>query len=175
MPEDKKRNGSRFKATPLNKVLVAVDYSPSAQKIAETGYALAKSMNAEVALLHVVTDAAYYYTPEYSPIMGFTGYTGATVLNLIDVEKVKQASKEFLEKTREHLDDEHIKIIVEESMGDTAQVILDAAKKQRANLIVMGSHSRRWLEQVLLGSVTESVLHHTLIPLYIIPTKEAKK
>lgn len=175
MPEDKKRNGLRYKVTPLNKVLVAMDYSPSAQKIAETGYALAKTMNAEVVLLHVVTDAAYYSTPEYSPIMGFTGFSGATVMNVIDVEKVKKASMEFLEKTREHLDDEHIKVVVEESMGDTAQVILDAARKQRANLIVMGSHSRRWLEQVLLGSVTESVLHHTSIPLFIIPTKEAKK
>jgi nucleotide-binding universal stress UspA family protein len=35
----------------------------------------------------------------------------------------------------------------------------------------MGSHSRRWLEKILMGSVTETVLHKTTIPLFIVPTK----
>jgi len=41
-----------------------------------------------------------------------------------------------------------------------------------ADIIVMGSHSRRWLENIVMGSVTEEVLHHTSIPLFIIPTKK---
>jgi nucleotide-binding universal stress UspA family protein len=42
-----------------------------------------------------------------------------------------------------------------------------------AELIVMGSHSRKWLDAILMGSVTEKVLHHTVLPLYIVPTKKA--
>jgi nucleotide-binding universal stress UspA family protein len=38
----------------------------------------------------------------------------------------------------------------------------------------MGSHSRKWLENIVMGSVTEKVLHHTSIPLFIIPTKHNK-
>ena len=41
----------------MKKILIALDYDPPAQKIAETGYALAKDMNAEVVLLHVVLQA----------------------------------------------------------------------------------------------------------------------
>jgi len=38
----------------------------------------------------------------------------------------------------------------------------------------MGSHSRKWLENILIGSVDEKVLHHTTIPLFIVPTKPKK-
>ena len=38
----------------------------------------------------------------------------------------------------------------------------------------MGSHSRRWLENILMGSVAEKVLHHSTIPIFIIPTKKDK-
>jgi nucleotide-binding universal stress UspA family protein len=38
----------------------------------------------------------------------------------------------------------------------------------------MGSHSKKWLENIVMGSVTQEVLHQTTIPLYIIPTKKRK-
>ncbi len=58
--------------------------------------------------------------------------------------------------------------------GDFADSILVTAKEMHADIIVMGSHSRRWLEGILMGSVTEKVLHHTSIPVCIIPTKQNK-
>jgi nucleotide-binding universal stress UspA family protein len=36
----------------------------------------------------------------------------------------------------------------------------------------MGSHSRKWLEKIVMGSVTEKVLNQTSIPLFIVPTKK---
>jgi len=41
-----------------------------------------------------------------------------------------------------------------------------------ADFIVLGSHSRKWLENIVMGSVTENVLRKTSIPLLIIPTKK---
>ena len=58
--------------------------------------------------------------------------------------------------------------------GDFAEVILKTARHIHADIIVMGSHSRRWLDKILMGSVTEKVLHRTSIPLFIIPTKGNK-
>ncbi len=55
-----------------------------------------------------------------------------------------------------------------------AEVGFEFAKEQHADIIVMGSHSRRWLENILMGGVTEKVLHHTTIPLFIVPTKPKK-
>jgi nucleotide-binding universal stress UspA family protein len=36
----------------------------------------------------------------------------------------------------------------------------------------MGSHSQKWLENIIMGSVTQEVLRKTNIPLFIIPTKK---
>jgi len=71
------------------KVLIALDYNPTAKKIAENGYALAKAMHAEVILLHVVADPVYYSSTEYSPIMGFVGYMDVGQLQLTQ-ESIKK-------------------------------------------------------------------------------------
>jgi nucleotide-binding universal stress UspA family protein len=57
----------------MKNILIALDYDPSAEKIAEAGYALAKAIGAKVTLIHVIADSAYYSTLEYSPVMGYTG------------------------------------------------------------------------------------------------------
>lgn len=155
----------------MKKVLIALDYDPTAQKIAEEGYELAKSMGAEVVLLHVITDPVYYSSTDYSPIMGFSGYLNTDPMQLYSDEVLKSASLNFLAKARIHLNDPSINIMVDE--GDIADVILKKGKKCNADVIVMGSHSRKWLENIVMGSITEQVLHRTTIPLYIIPTKKS--
>ena len=154
----------------MKKVLIALDYNPTAQKVAEVGFSMAKSMKAEVILLHVISDPMYYSSTEYSPIMGFTGYLDMGALQLDSVDGLKKASQHFLDKSKQHLGDKSILTLVKE--GDFADSILDTAKELNADVIVIGSHSRKWLENILMGSVTEKVLHHTSIPLFIVPTKK---
>ena len=161
-----------MKTINMKKVLIALDYNPTAQKVAEIGFSMAKSMNAEVILLHVISDPMYYSSMEYSPIMGFNGYMDMGPMQLNSVDGLKKASQHFLDKSKQHLGDKTIKTLVKE--GDFADSILEAAKEVHADIIVMGSHSRKWLENILMGSVTEKVLHHTSIPLFIVPTKQKK-
>jgi nucleotide-binding universal stress UspA family protein len=151
------------------KVLIALDYNPTAQKIAEIGYSMAQAMKAEVILLHVVTDPVYYSSAEYSPIVGFVGYTGSLQL---DSKYVLKASQHFLDKLKVHLGDTTIKTLVKE--GDFAESIVATAQELHVSMIVLGSHSRRWLEDMLMGSVTEKVLQHATVPILIIPTKQNK-
>jgi nucleotide-binding universal stress UspA family protein len=154
----------------MKKVLIALDYNPTAQKVAEVGFSLAKAMNAEAVLLHVISDPVYYSSKEYSPIMGFDGYMDMGPSQLDSVEGLKNASLRFLDQTKKHLGDKTIQTLFSE--GDFAESILKTAKGLHADLIVMGSHSRKWLENIVMGSVTEKVLKHTTIPLFIIPTKK---
>ena len=154
----------------MKKVLIALDYGPTAQQVAEAGYALAKAMIAEVVLLHVTVEPTYYSSTAYSPMMGFVGFSDIDFLQPEAIESVKNASLDFLEKSKQHLGDDTIKTVVKE--GDTAEAIVDAAKETASDVIVMGSHSRKWLEAVVMGSVTEKVLRNTDIPLFIIPTKK---
>lgn len=160
---------SGFKIVPMKKVLIAVDYDPTAKKVAEKGFSLAKSLNAEVTLLHVIADNAYYSSLGTSPIMGFNGFNPNDFFQYVNDEGLTKASEYFLEKMKHHFDDETITTMVEQ--GDFAEVILKTAKNLHADVIVMGSHSRRWLEQILLGGITEKVLNNTSIPLFIVPIK----
>ena len=154
----------------MKKILIALDYDPTAQKVAEAGYDLAKSMNAKITLLHVISDPVYYSDVEYSPVMGFTGYMEMGQLKSVTAERLTDASFHYLEKIRSYLGDDSIDIRVEE--GDFANSILQTAMDIKADTIVMGTLSRKWLENMLMGSVAEKVLHHTTIPLYIVPTKK---
>jgi nucleotide-binding universal stress UspA family protein len=160
------------KSNKMKKVLIALDYNPTAQKVAEVGFSMAKSMNAEIALLHVITDPVVYSTSGYSPIMGFNGYMDVSPMQLEIVDGLKNASLQYLDKSKQHLGDKSIQTIVKE--GDIADSILKTAKELHADIIVVGSHSQKWLENIVMGSVTEKVLHHTSIPLIIVPTKKGK-
>lgn len=51
------------------------------------------------------------------------------------------------------------------------QVIFDFAKERNADLIVMGTHQRRGLSHILLGSLTEDTINHAAIPVLAIPLK----
>lgn len=153
----------------MKKVLIALDYGVSARKIAEKGFELANSMNAKVTLLHVVADETYYQAIDSAPFLGFYG---VDFFNTVNDEGLIDSSINYLEKIKSHLKDDAVEIIAER--GDFATVILETANKLHSDVIVLGSHSKNWLERAIIGSVTESVLAKTKIPMFIVPIKEHK-
>lgn len=156
----------------MKKVLIALDYDPSAQKIAEAGYALAQSMNAETILLHVFSEPNYYATVGVSPITGLGDQLNVMPLTFDSIDDLKAEAHKFLNRIKTHLGGESIHTTVQE--GEADESILGTAKAMHADIIVLGSHSRRWLENILMGSVAEKVLNTTQVPLYIIPLKKAE-
>jgi nucleotide-binding universal stress UspA family protein len=102
--------------------------------------------------------------------MGFSGYMNLDPLQLNSVDGLKKASLNYLDNTKQHLHDESIQVLVKE--GNIAETILETAQSLHADAIVIGSHSRKWLEKILMGSVTEEVLRQSSIPMFIIPTKK---
>ena len=60
MTSKKKTSDFDFDQKSIKKALIALDYDPTAKKIAEQGFGLAKTMGAEVVLLHVISDPVYY-------------------------------------------------------------------------------------------------------------------
>ncbi len=150
-----------------------MDYDPTSKEVAEQGFLLAKMMKAEVTLLHVIADETYYSAIEYSPIVGFLGFDNEDVLKMTTEGGLKKATTHFLEKMKYYLGDDRIEVMVKE--GKFAGKILETASELHADIIVMGSHSRGWVEEMLLGSVTEKVLKNTHVPLYIVPIKKHLK
>jgi nucleotide-binding universal stress UspA family protein len=154
----------------MKKVLIALDYDPSAQKVAEAGFSMAKAMDAEVILLHIISDPEYYSSTEHVTVMGFAGSEETVPIKLESVDELKKIAHKFLEKSKELLGDKTIKILLKE--GKFAESILTAAKDIHADLIVMGSHSHKVSSRIIMGSVTKGVLQNTIRPLLIIPTKK---
>jgi len=169
----KGKNWTKYKNEKMKKVLIALDYDPSAQKVAETGFSFSRTMKAEIALLHVMADPQDYTLNDHVTIMGFSGHldTGEELPEkTLDPKKL---SRQFLDKSKLYLGDNRIQTLIEE--GDCAEAILKAANEISANVIVMGSHSRKWFKNTTMGSVTEKVLQNTTIPVLIIPTKKQSK
>jgi nucleotide-binding universal stress UspA family protein len=149
----------------MKKVLIAIDYNPSAEKVAEAGYELAKMMNAELTIAHVMTEPAYY-AMEYSPIMGYQGdYTAGTAAVYDDIKKEADF---FLAAAVKHLDDPSI--ITKTLDGDIDDAILKYCKNYKIDLIVIGSHSHTGLKRLFVTDVAAHMLKHSKIPMLIIPT-----
>ena len=154
----------------MKKVLIALDFDVSAQKVAEEGYSLAKILGAEITLLHVVTDPVYYTLVQHVTIMGFSGITEIGGEIPKDTPELKALSLKFLNKSKLHLNDNSIQTLVKE--GDCATAILESALEIKADLIIMGSHSRSELNRKMPDSITKKILTEAKCPVLIIPTKE---
>lgn len=152
----------------MKRILIALDYNPVSEKVAEAGYKLAKTMGAQVCLIHTLAEISYYGV-QYPSFLGYDGYnTMTTDLNMIsDLRKIAQ---DFLEKAAEHLKDPTVTTHLAE--GDTARGILNYAEVWNADLIVMGTHSHSVLEKLLIGTVASKVLEHTEIPVLMVPIKK---
>lgn len=152
----------------MKKVLIAIDYHPVSEKVAEAGYELAKNLNAEVCLLHVLDDVGFYGT-QYPTFMGYDGYSGMGP-DLDLAMEMRNIAEEFIEKAKSHLNDERVSTHITE--GDTAKTILNYAEEWGANVLVMGTHSHSTFEKLLLGTVAGKILEKTKTPLYLIPIKK---
>jgi len=149
-----------MKTDKIKKVLIAMDYDETSKKVAEQGFAMAKAMNAEVILLHVISEQPVYYS----------SYAYMRELQVDFTGDLEDSTQRFLDKTKKHLGDDSIQTVFE--FGEIATTILSTAKDVNADIIVIGSHSRKWLENIIMGSQAADVLKKTTIPLYIIPTKK---
>jgi nucleotide-binding universal stress UspA family protein len=159
-----------MKTIKMNKVLIALDYDPSAQKVAEVGFSLARNGEVEFTILHVISEPSKYSLHKHITIMGFAGHIDAAPSQFDSVDGIKNISRLYLEKTKHHLGDNFIQTLVME--GDIVDSILKTAKDSHADIIVMGFQSQKPLENLSKVSVTEKVLRKSTLPLFIIPTSD---
>ncbi|MCM4158918.1 universal stress protein [Antarcticibacterium flavum] len=152
----------------MKKVLIAIDYNPNSQEVAEKGHSLAKTMGAEVCLIHVMAQVAHYGM-RYPTFMGYEGYDAGSV-DINVANEMREVTKNYLETAANHLNDPGITTHLTE--GDAANAILDYAKQWNADLIVIGTHSHSVLEKLFMGTVASKILEKTTIPVYVVPVKK---
>ncbi len=59
--------------------------------------------------------------------------------------------------------------------GSPARAILQEAKAVQADVIVMGTHGRAGLGEMLLGSVAHKVIHNATVPVFLVPLRESQE
>jgi len=151
----------------MKKILIAIDYNPVSEKVVDAGYKLAKQLDAEITLIHVVADVAYYGI-QYPNFMGYQGFDSSIDLNL--ATEMRNVAKNYLETVAKHLNDPAIG--TELGYGDAADAILKYASDWKADIIVLGTHSHNFLEKLLLGDVASRVLKHSKVPVFMVPIKK---
>lgn len=68
-----------------------------------------------------------------------------------------------------------VKVLTEVAIGDPRKKILNEAKKWKADLIVMGSHGRRGIKKIIMGSVSDAVVGHADCSVRIVKLPGRKK
>jgi nucleotide-binding universal stress UspA family protein len=141
------------------KYLVAIDFSESMKKIIESVKLCIRDENDQVILLHVA-----------EPDPDFVGYEVDTE-QIRDIEaKRYHQEKCDLEAVKEDLKKTGITSKALLIQGATVETILKEAEKLAADVIIMGSHGKNFMQRTLLGSSSTGVMHKSTLPVLIVPT-----
>lgn len=137
------------------KILVTTDFMEGAEFILQKAHELAKQMNAELHILHVV-----------EPLPGY-GYAFIGSAE-IEVELVKEAKKQLIKLSKKFEIDKEFRHV---EIGPTKVEIIRVADELNADLIIVGSHGSHGID-ILLGSTANAVIHNAKCDVLTIRFKE---
>jgi len=136
----------------IKNILVPIDGSKNSFKALTKAIYLAKKCDALITALYVLRVA--YDNPDLV-------YVPQTQNELKKVEK-------FLNTAKNQVTKNAVSFKKKILFGHEAKRIIDFAQKQRFDLIVMGARGRGVMKQMFLGSVSNTVVHNSKVPVLII-------
>jgi nucleotide-binding universal stress UspA family protein len=153
----------------VTRVLVPIDFSPSARAALEYATFLAGKFGAELDVLHVSEPPGYVGPDTLALLPIVAGQPGRDQARTDVTREVEQ----FLARTAAR--PRQLSVRVE--AGEPSDTILQIAKDGGADLIVMGTHGRTGLSRLLIGSVAEAVLRRSTCPVLTIrvPAKTSRE
>lgn len=144
----------------FKRILVPVDGSSTSNRGVEQAVKLARSDGATLCLLHVVDERVIVQYAE-----GLAGVSEQVLASL------RANGQKVLAKAQAAAERQGVKcktVLVENVMGGVADIIVDRAKRERADVIVMGTHGRRGLTRLVLGSDAEGVVRNSPVPVLLV-------
>ena len=144
-------------------ILVALDHSPLSDEVLKQAIILAKSVNARLHLLHVLSPSEEMRSslpmmplPEYYPTLSIK----ALELYQEEWQKVQSHNLTDLEKYRTEAEAVGVKADCRQLLGRPGPAICEAATDLGADLIMVGRRGNSVFDELLLGSVSSYVIHH---------------
>jgi nucleotide-binding universal stress UspA family protein len=139
-------------------ILLPVDGSPASRNAVERCIAFAAELAARVTALHVV-EPLHLFTYEFE----VTEHVHAEYRRKLDAHK-----HEILLPVQQLAHDANVACDTLVVQADAPwMAIIDTARDQSCDLIVMGAHGKSGVRALLLGSQTQNVLTHSLIPVLV--------
>ncbi len=147
----------------IKQILWATDFSAESKEALAYADHFAKTYKAKLTALHVV--------PDFAPAL-YEAWPEAEAQLLGEIEASKTKAKARLDGLCESQGVCPAKVVIDQ--GSPAKVILQAAKKEGADLIIVGRKGVSGLEQNLIGSVTHRVLRGSRVPVLVTKGTDAK-
>lgn len=143
-------------------ILLPYDGSELSDKALTEAIGLARSEKAKITLFYVVG-------PHHLMVGGGRAVPGLKRLETEYVEKIRTEAAAMLDAARQRAATAGVDCVTVLEDGTNAyQNIVDAAKRERCDLILMASHGRRGLEGMVIGSQTIKVLTHASVPVLVV-------
>lgn len=144
-------------------LVVAIDGSHTSENALAHAVGLAKVEGAELTLVNVANPAEYMaLAPEFLQHESYEGAALAEGNTVLDAaEKTAKATLDA-DKVHRHL------LMANKGAREMAQMLVQYADRQGADLIILGTHGRSGLMHLLMGSFAETVMRETHLPLLII-------
>ena len=137
----------------FEKLLLATDGSESARAAIQEAINIAKVCSNRLFVISVVE-----VNPEYEALAPQV------------VEKAENEVREHLDSIKEQAEKEGITCETIAHQGEEPfKFIVDEAKKNKADMIIMGSHGRTGLKRLMMGSVTARVIGHAPCKVLVVP------
>ena len=141
------------------RILVGVDGSDPGARGFREAVRLAKAEGAQLVIVHVVNEFFAYSAMEGAGL-------GTDIAEIL-----RKEGERLLAEAKQDAERQGVKakgVLREVSGGPAADAILDAAKSEQADLIVLGTHGRRGVRRLVLGSDAEQVVRSASIPVLLV-------
>jgi nucleotide-binding universal stress UspA family protein len=145
------------------RILVPTDGSPCGERGLREAIALARQLKASLVLLHVVNDF---------PLLMEMASAQAVELPHAAVLEAARATLARAEATAAAAGVGAEGVLRDAGTAPVADVVLEEARARRCDLIVMGTHGRRGLRRLTMGSDAELVLRSTPVPVLLVRDAE---
>ena len=144
----------------MQKILVPTDFSDNATKATDYAVALAEKTNAEIILLNVTTLLNSTFSSRRALIKEY---------NNTRVAGIRDQLKELQQSIAANSD--KVKLTIKLYEGDVQDSILQCAKDENVDLIIMGTQGASGLKKIFIGSITAGIIGNTTVPVLAIPKK----
>lgn len=156
--------GGNHGTVDVQRVLWAMDFDETTDIVERYVKSLARRTGARVTVMHAVP-------PPDPPATSFVTPYAFTVPP-VDRDEALDQAREHVKRQEDALRRTGIDTTWAVEWGKPVDMIVATASEQRADLIVMGTHGRRGVRRLILGSVAEGVLRDAQCPVLVVPPEQ---